>query len=60
RPRRPYPSHPVPGGCAPRPPLVALNALVLKRRTGWVGGGGQVGGRERLGLNGLALKRRRG
>ncbi len=25
RPRRPYPSRPVPGGCAPRPPLSALN-----------------------------------
>ncbi|WP_328693072.1 hypothetical protein OHA74_34170 [Streptomyces phaeochromogenes] len=32
RPRRPYPSHP--WGLRPQPPRIALNALVLKRRTG--------------------------
>ncbi|GHH35538.1 hypothetical protein GCM10018775_10160 [Streptomyces umbrinus] len=28
------PTRPVPGGCRPQTPLIGLNGLVLKRRTG--------------------------
>ena len=51
------PTRPVPGGSAPRPPLAALNGLVLKRRTGCeaVPAGGW-----QLGLARLVLKRRTG
>ena len=54
------PTRPSLRGLRPQTPAIALNALVLKRRTGWGGWAEGVGGSGYGRSNGLVLKRRTG